>query len=56
MENILTIDQYIAANMGGQIQKRAKSPLMGLVVLAAGVGLLVLHRPAASWRLGNGPF
>lgn len=42
MENILTIDQYIAANMGSQIQKRAKSPLMGLVVLAAGVGLLVL--------------
>ena len=42
MEQYKTIDQYIASEMGGKIAKRSQSPLLGLLILAVGVGLLVL--------------
>lgn len=42
-----TINEYIASEMGGKIVKHAKSPVTGLLVLAAGVALLVLMRTMA---------
>lgn len=42
-----TINEYIASEMGGKIVKHAKSPVVGLLVLAAGVALLVLMRTMA---------
>ena len=42
MEKYPTIDQYVASAMGDQITRRAKSPLMGFTILAAGLALLAL--------------
>lgn len=42
MEHIKTIDEYIAAEMGGKIERKKNFPLLGLVLLAAGVAMLVL--------------
>lgn len=42
MEKYPTIDQYVASAMGDQIIRRAKSPLMGFTILAAGLALLAL--------------
>ena len=44
MEKYQTIDEYVAAEMGDKIKRKAKSPLMGLLILAVGIVLLVLLR------------
>lgn len=44
MEKYQTIDEYIAAEMGEKIKRKAKSPLLGLLILAMGIVLLVLLR------------
>ena len=44
MEKYQTIDEYIAAVMGDEITRKAKSPLLGLLILAVGIGMLVLLR------------
>ncbi len=42
MEKYQTIDEYVAAEMGDKIKRKAKSPLLGLLILAVGIVLLVL--------------
>ncbi|MBR3783243.1 MAG: hypothetical protein IKJ78_02085 [Bacteroidales bacterium] len=42
MEHIKTIDEYIAAEMGGKIVRKRNSPMAHIAVLAIGVVLLVL--------------
>ena len=42
MEKIQTINEYIAAEMGGKIVCKRKSPLAGLLLIAVGVALMVL--------------
>lgn len=42
MEKIQTINEYIAAEMGGKIVRKRKSPLAGLLLIAVGVALMVL--------------
>lgn len=42
MEHIKTIDEYIAAEMGGKIVRKRNSPMAHIAVLALGVVLLVL--------------
>lgn len=42
MEHIKTIEEYIATEMGGKIDRKKNFPLLGLVLLAAGVAMLVL--------------
>lgn len=42
-----TIEQYIAAEMDGKIVRKSNSPLLGILVLAVGIGLLVLMRTTA---------
>ena len=42
MEKYQTIDEYVAAEMGDKIKRKAKSPLLGLLILAVGIGLIVL--------------
>ncbi len=37
-----TIDEYVAAEMGDKIVKKSRSPLLGLLILFAGIGLIVL--------------
>ena len=44
MEKYQTIDEYIAAEMGDKIARKAKTPLSGVLILAAGIALLVLLR------------
>ena len=44
MEKYQTIDEYIAAEMSGKIARKAKSPLLGLLILAVGIALLVMLR------------
>lgn len=44
MEKYQTIDEYVAAEMGDKIKRKAKSPLLGLLILAVGIVLLVLSR------------
>ena len=44
MEKYQTIDEYIATEMGDKIKRKAQSPLLGLLVMAVGIGLLVLLR------------
>lgn len=44
MEKIQTINEYVATEMGGKIEKRAKSPLLGLLLMVVGIALLVLMR------------
>jgi hypothetical protein len=42
MEHIKTIEEHIATEMGGKIERKKNFPLLGLVLLAAGVAMLVL--------------
>lgn len=42
MEKIQTINEYIAAEMGGKIVRKRKSPLAGLLLIAVGVAMMVL--------------
>lgn len=42
MERNKTIDEYIAVEMADKIGRRAKSPLLGLLFMAVGIGFLVL--------------
>ena len=42
MEHIKTIEEYIATEMVGKIERKKNFPLLGLVLLAAGVAMLVL--------------
>ncbi len=42
MDKYQTIDEYIAAKMSDKIVRKAKSPLLGLLIMAIGVCLLVL--------------
>ena len=44
MEKYQTIDEYVAAEMSDKIKRKAKSPLLGLLILAVGIVLLVLLR------------
>ncbi|MBQ9417812.1 MAG: hypothetical protein IJU19_04445 [Bacteroidales bacterium] len=44
MERYQTIDEYVAAEMGDKIKRKAKSPLLGLLILAVGIFLLVMLR------------
>lgn len=44
MEKYQTIDEYITAVMGEDVTRKAKSPLLGLFIMAVGIGLLVLLR------------
>lgn len=46
MEKIQTINEYIAAEMGGKIVRKRKSPLLGLLLLAVGIVMLVLMHSA----------
>ncbi len=39
-----TIDEYVAAEMSDKIKRKSKSPLLGLLILAVGIGLLVMLR------------
>lgn len=55
MEKIQSIDEYIAAEMAGQIVRKRNSPASGLLLLAVGIGLLVLmHRTHLSDSLSAG--
>ena len=47
MENIQSIEQYIATEMGGKIDKKRNSPVPALLVLAIGIGLLVVMKMAS---------
>lgn len=42
MEKHQTIDEYIATYMGDKIVRKAKSPLQGIFILVAGIGLLLM--------------
>ncbi len=42
MEHIQTIEEHIAAEMGGKIERKRNSIVVPLTVLAVGVGLIVL--------------
>lgn len=42
MEKQQTINEYVAAEMGDKIVRKAKSPLLGLLLLGVGIGLVVL--------------
>lgn len=42
MEHIQTIEEHIAAEMGGKIERKRNSIVLPLTVLAVGVGLIVL--------------
>lgn len=42
MEKYQTINEFVASNMSDKIVQKAKSPLMGLIILAVGIGSLVL--------------
>lgn len=42
MENIQTIEEHIAAEMGGKIIRKRNSPAIPLLVLAVGIGLIIL--------------
>lgn len=42
MEHIKTIEEYIATEMVGKIERKKNFPLLGLVLLAAGVAMLML--------------
>ena len=44
MEKYQTIDEYVAAEMSDKIKRKAKSPLLGLLILAVGIFLLVMLR------------
>lgn len=44
MEKYQTIDEYVASEMGDKIGRKAKSPLLGMLILAVGAALLVLLR------------
>lgn len=44
MEKYQTIDEYVASEMGDKVTRKAKSPLLGLVILAIGIFLLVMLR------------
>lgn len=44
MEKYQAIDEYIATEMGDKIVRKAQSPLLGIVTLAIGIGLLVFFR------------
>ena len=44
MEKYKTIDEYVSTEMSDRIVRKAKSPLVGLLVMAVGIGLLVLLR------------
>ena len=44
MEKYQTIDEYVAAEMSDKIERKAKSPLLGLLILAVGIFLLVMLR------------
>lgn len=44
MEKYQTIDEYVATEMGDKITRKAKSPFLGLLILAVGAALLVLLR------------
>ena len=44
MEKYPTIEEYVATEMGDKIERKAKSPLLGLLILAVGIALLVLMR------------
>lgn len=44
MEKYQTIDEYVATVMGDKIERKAKSPLLGLLILAVGIFLLVMLR------------
>ena len=46
MEKYLTLEEYVATNMSDKITKKAKTPIMGLLILAASIALLVLTRMA----------
>lgn len=50
MEHIQSIEEYIAAEMDGKIVRKHNSPVGPLVVLAVGVGMLILLTQA---RLGD---
>lgn len=42
MEHIKTIEEYIATEMGGKIDRKKNFPLLGLILLAVGAVMLVL--------------
>ena len=44
MEKYQTIDEYVASELGDKVTRKAKSPLLGALILAIGIGLLVLLR------------
>lgn len=44
MEKYQTIDEYVAAEMSDKIKRKAKTPLLGLLILAVGIFLLVMLR------------
>lgn len=44
MEKYQTIDEYVASEMGDKVARKAKSPLLGLLILAIGIFLLVMLR------------
>ena len=44
MEQYQTIDEYVAAEIGDKIKRKAKSPLLGLLILAVGIFLLAMLR------------
>ena len=44
MEKYQTIDEYVAKEMGDKIVRKAKSPLLGILILVIGIGLLALLR------------
>lgn len=44
MEKYQTIDEFVAAEVDDNIKRKAKSPLLGLMILIVGIVLLVLLR------------
>lgn len=44
MDKYQTIDEYVATVMGDEVKCKAQSPLLGLLILAVGIGMLVLLR------------
>lgn len=42
MEKTQTIEQYIAAETGGQVVRKRNSPLLGILLLVIGAGLMAL--------------
>lgn len=42
MEKHQTIDEYVATEMGDKVTRKATSPLLGILILGAGIGIIVL--------------